>query len=79
MNRIHVYEIRIEGQLSDQWIDWFDGLSIQSQPNGITILRGLLPDQAALYGVLTKIHMLNLSLISVKRFNLPGASNDSVR
>lgn len=72
MNRIHVYEIRIEGQLSDQWIDWFDGLSIQSQPNGNTILRGLLPDQAALYGVLTKIHMLNLSLISVKRFNLPN-------
>jgi hypothetical protein len=71
MNRIYVYEIRVEGQLSDQWTDWFDGLSIQSQSKGITILRGPLPDQAALYGVLTKIHMLNLSLISVKRFTLP--------
>lgn len=71
MNRIYVYEIRIEGQLSDQWTDWFDGLSIQPQSKGITILRGPLPDQAALYGVLTKIHMLNLSLISVKRFTLP--------
>lgn len=67
MDRPHVYEIRIEGQLADRWSDWFEGLAICSDPNGETSLTGLLPDQAALYGVLSKIHNLNLVLISVLR------------
>lgn len=73
MNRIYVYEIRVEGQLSDQWIDWFDGLTIHARLKGVTVLRGPLPDQAALFGALTKIHMLNLTLISVRRFTLPDS------
>jgi hypothetical protein len=67
MDTPHVYEIRIEGHLADRWSDWFEGLSICNNPNGETSLTGLLPDQAALYGVLSKIHNLNLVLISVLR------------
>lgn len=62
-----VYEIRVEGHLSDRWSTWFDGLTIQTEPNGDTKLTGRLSDQAALYGVLAKIHNLNLVLISVTR------------
>ena len=67
MDMPHVYEIVIEGHLSGQWSDWFDGLTIQSEPTGETRLKGLLSDQAALYGVLSKIHDLNLVLVSVFR------------
>ena len=69
MDTPHVYEIRIEGHLANRWSDWFDGLAIWSDPNGETSLTGLLTDQAALYGVLSKIHNLNLVLISVLRLS----------
>ena len=65
-----MYEIMIEGHLSGQWSDWFDGLTIQIlEANGDTKMVGLLSDQAALYGVLAKIHNLNLVLISVARLS----------
>jgi hypothetical protein len=59
--------IRVEGHLTDRWSDWFDGLTIRNEPNCQTALTGLLSDQAALFGVLTRIHNLNLILISVLR------------
>jgi hypothetical protein len=72
MDTPRVYEIRVEGHLSDRWSEWFDGLAIHNDPNGETTLTGLLTDQAALYGVLSKIHDLNLILISVLRLSVNG-------
>jgi len=66
MNKPQTYEICIEGNLSDNWSDWFGELSIISKPNNGTILIGKLADQAALLGVLVKIHALNLTIISIK-------------
>lgn len=60
-----VYEIRVDGHLAYRWSDWFDGLAIRNDPNGETTMTGLLVDQSALFGVLSKIHDLNLVLISV--------------
>ncbi len=67
------YEIRIEGELGDIWINWFEGLSIRKEQNGeshlpITILYGPIPDQPALFGVLNKIRDLNLTLISIEKY-----------
>lgn len=67
MDTPRIYEIHVEGHLGDQWSNWFDGLAIRNDPNGETTLTGLLVDQAALYGVLFKIHNLNLVLVSVQR------------
>ena len=67
MDKLCIYEIRVEGHLTDRWSDWFEGLAIHNEPNGEATLRGLLIDQAALFGVLSKIHALNLTLISVNR------------
>ncbi len=67
MDKPCVYEIRVEGHLAEHWSDWFEGLAIHTNPNGETTFNGLLPDQAALFGVLAKIHNLNLVLISVAR------------
>lgn len=67
MDTPFIYEIRIEGHLPDHWSHWFEGLDICKQSNGESILNGVLVDQAALFGVLCRIHDLNLTLISVAR------------
>ncbi len=67
MDRPCPYEIRVEGYLADRWSDWFEGLAIRNDPGGETVLSGLLVDQAALFGVLARIHDLNLPLVSVQR------------
>jgi hypothetical protein len=60
------YEIRLQGRLDDRWAAWFDGLTIESLPNGITVLRGHIVDQAALHGVLARLRDLGIPLISVQ-------------
>jgi hypothetical protein len=60
------YEIRVEGGLTTQWVEWFDGLDI-TQQNNETLLTGPVADQAALYGLLKKVRDLGLPLISVNR------------
>jgi hypothetical protein len=67
MDKPFVYAIRVEGHLTERWSDWFGGLAICNEPDGVTILRGSLSDQAALLGILNKINALNLTLVSVTR------------
>ncbi len=59
-------EIHIKGQINRQWSDWFGGLSISHANPDETILCGFLPDQAALYGVISRLRDLGLELVSVK-------------
>ena len=73
-----IYQIKLEGQLGRQWIDWFGVLSITLEENGDTVLTGRVADQAALYGLLRKVRDLGLPLLSVIRLqpdqaNAPGA------
>ena len=58
-------EIRVRGQLSDQWRDWFENMDLKLLENGEMILSGAIPDQAALMGILNKLNRLNLTLLSV--------------
>ncbi len=60
-----VYQIRIKGHLGQQWMDWFDGLSITLEEDGDTLLTGPVSDQAALHGLLKKVRDLGLALVSV--------------
>jgi hypothetical protein len=69
-----IYEIRVEGHLTDHWADWFDGLAIRNEPGGETVLTGLILDQSALFGVLNKIQALHLILVSVARV-IPSAED----
>ena len=62
-------EIRVKGQLSDQWRDWFENLEIRLLENGEMLLSGAIPDQAALMGILNKLNRLNLTLLSVNEVN----------
>ncbi|MGE3985656.1 MAG: hypothetical protein AB7G38_15920 [Dehalococcoidia bacterium] len=61
------YEIRLEGHLDSRWSTWFDGLTIDRQSNGSTVIRGHVADQAALHGLLQRIRDLGVELVSVNR------------
>ena len=60
-----LYEIRLDGHLDVRWSDWFDGLSFTHASDGTTIIHGLVADQAALHGLLSKVRDLGLPLVSV--------------
>ena len=62
------YEIRVAGVLDGRWAAWFDGLQISGRGEE-TVICGLLADQPALHGLLTKVRDLGLCLISVRRLD----------
>ena len=59
------YEIKIRGHLDPRWSEWFAGLKLTRLEGDVTLLSGMVPDQAALHGLLERIRDLNLTLISV--------------
>ncbi|HEX9027946.1 MAG TPA: hypothetical protein VF823_02150 [Anaerolineales bacterium] len=65
------YEIRVAGQLSPQWMDWFEGLTISLEA-GETRLTGPVADQAELHGLLKKVRDLGLTLLSVNQIPPSG-------
>jgi hypothetical protein len=75
MDKPYYYEICVEGELTERWSDWFDGLTICIRANAETMLTGSLHDQTALHGVLEKIRNLNLILISVRRASERGLTD----
>jgi len=69
-----VYQIRIKGHLDSQWTDWFEGLTITLEEDGVTLLAGPVIDQAALHGLLKIVRDLGLALISVHPVESPVSS-----
>jgi hypothetical protein len=60
------YEITVRGRLGATLLAAFDGVTATSSADG-TVLRGVIADQAALYGVLGQIEALGLELLDVRR------------
>jgi hypothetical protein len=66
-------KIRVKGRLDEHWSEWFDGFDISYHGEDETVLSGLIRDQAALYGILTKLRDLGLWLVSLQTMELsPG-------
>ena len=58
-------EIQIKGKLDPDWSDWFESMQVQVSLSGDTILCGNLPDKSAVYGVISHLSRLGITLISV--------------
>ncbi len=61
------YLVRVAEHLDERRVKWFGDLEMVYTENGETILRGVMADQPALFGVLGRIRDLGLTLISVER------------
>ena len=61
------YEIRVRGRLDQRWSKRLAGMEIVPQPDGETLIAGAVADQAALYGLISRMRDLGLVLISVQR------------
>jgi hypothetical protein len=59
-------EIIIKGRIDTHWSDWLGGLQIVHIEENQSQLSGSIADQAALYGILTKLRDLDLNLVSVE-------------
>jgi hypothetical protein len=80
INEKTLYHLRVKGILDEKWTDWFDGFVMTSRNDGETLLSGQAPDQAALHGVLDKIHSLGLPLLLVLQTECPcNSKNCSLR
>ena len=66
-----LYQIQVKENLSSEWAAWLDPLTIENRPGGETVLSGALPDQAALYGMLIRIHNLGLTLVALNSVEMP--------
>ena len=58
-------EIRIRGHLGETLLSAFPDLEA-ARRDGETVLTGVLPDQAALFGVIAQIEALGLDLLEVR-------------
>jgi hypothetical protein len=78
------YQIKVQGRLDERWTRWFNGLTLTFERGGdgasITTLTGVVADQSALRGILSRIWDLNLTVISITRFEMAnqegGKSNE---
>ena len=65
------YQIKIAGQLSENWSDWVEQMDIQNETDSsglaTTTLAGTI-DQAGLIGLLRQLYSLGYPLISVNCF-----------
>jgi hypothetical protein len=65
------YEVRVQGRLSGDLLDWSDCLSVEIETTtgspSITTFIGPVKDQSALHGLLKRIRDLGLPILVVRR------------
>lgn len=57
--------IQIKGILDPSWADWFGEMEIKLDRTGDTILTGNLTDKSAVYGVVSRLSSLGITLVSM--------------
>lgn len=62
------YQVRVSGTIPVELLPELEDLTISVEPPE-TVLYGRLPDQAALFGLLTRIHGMGLRLIEIRRLS----------
>lgn len=68
-----IYELRISGSFEQPTLAWFEDLNVTvdgtTSPTQ-TVISGPMRDQAALYGLISRIRDLGLTLLSVQRLDI---------
>jgi len=59
-----IYELSFKGVASETLASAFEGCHVESG-HGITTVRSLVADQAALQGLINRVHALGLELLDV--------------
>lgn len=76
MEKPAAYQIQIREQLDGSWSDWFNAMTVSVEKSGdhpaVTTLTGIITDQAALHGILSRIRDLGLPLLLVRRMGDAG-------
>ncbi len=65
-DRMLAVEIIVIGRIDKEWCEWLGGLAVTHSGPDHTLLTGLLPDQAAVYGVISRLRDLGIPLFTVK-------------
>lgn len=60
------YEIIVDSCLTSRRLKDFEGMDFKYLEGGKTMLTGSLPDQAALFSIISRIRDMNLTLVSIK-------------
>lgn len=61
------YEIVLTGWIGELCRDWIPDAQVSHLADGTTMLRGLLPDQTALHGVIGRARDLGIPLVRIER------------
>jgi hypothetical protein len=73
--RAENFEIVVRGRLTPTLVGALDGFEVVRYAQGLTYLRGWVPDQARLHSLLGVLRDLNIELKSVSAVGSPGASS----
>lgn len=71
-----VYELSFKGVASDTLASAFEGCHVVTH-HGITTVRSVVPDQAALQGLINRVHSLGLELLDVHLVAEPTAEDSA--
>ncbi len=69
------YEIRVAGHLSERRAQALGCDGLRLLPGGESLLRFAATDQAALYGLLTRLRDAGLELLAAERVSAPSATD----
>ncbi len=58
-------EIHIKGRIDPDLSEWFEGMTVHSVSAQESCLRSEVADNSAIYGILSSLNSLGLTLISV--------------
>jgi hypothetical protein len=69
-NKPAYYEFRVRDRISSQSAAWFEGMELavdETAEPAQALIKGYMEDQAALYGLISRIRDLGLTLVSVNQ------------
>ncbi len=59
-------EIHIKQQINSDWSQWLGCLTIYNDDPDRTVLKGIIEDYAAVYGVISRLRDLGIKLLYLK-------------